>query len=103
MKSKSTTLRGLVQFENPIKHMNEMNSKLQDFLLFFFFILYIFCLIKEKVKERVLFTLYIIDFICPGGVAAYHPSLSSSGPGFKFRPGRFIFFLKLECFTQLIV
>ena len=33
------------------------------------------------------FLLYFIN--CPGSVVVYHPSLSSSGLGFKFRPGRY--------------
>ena len=49
----------------------------------------------EKIKERELFTHLQNQSICPGSVAAYHPSLSSLGLGFKFRPGRFSIFTLL--------
>jgi len=50
---------------------------------------------REKIKERELFTHLQNQSICPGSVAAYHPSLSSLGLGFKFRPGRFSIFALL--------
>ena len=44
---------------------------------------------RKKLKNEFYlpFLLYFIN--CPGSVVVYHPSLSSSGLGFKFRPGRF--------------
>jgi len=46
---------------------------------------------RQKIKERVVFTPYKKNkYFCPGSVVAHHPSLSSLGLGFKFRPGRSI-------------
>jgi len=59
---------------------------------------------REKIKERELFTHLQNQSICPGSVAAYHPSLSSLGLGFKFRPGRPYFILKAQSyFCELVL
>ncbi len=52
---------------------------------------------RKKLKNE--FYLHFLQnlIICPGSVVAYHPSLSSSGLGFKFRPGRYF---KKECFKK---
>ena len=55
---------------------------------------------REKIKERELFTHLQNQSICPGSVAAYHPSLSSLGLGFKFRPGRFFNFYRTYRITN---
>jgi parallel beta-helix repeat protein len=49
----------------------------------------------------------LLNFIkCPGSVVVYHPSLSSSGLGFKFRPGRYFikFILRMKkCVTTFLI
>jgi hypothetical protein len=58
---------------------------------------------REKIKEREIFTHLQNQSICPGSVAAYHPSLSSLGLGFKFRPGRFSIFIVPTALQQNVI
>jgi parallel beta-helix repeat protein len=54
---------------------------------------------RKKLKRGIYLHFLKNLIICPGSVVAYHPSLSSLGLGFKFRPGRYINFKKnINCF-----
>ena len=44
---------------------------------------------RKKLKNEFYLPSLLYFIVCPGGVVVYHPSLSSSGLGFKFRPGRY--------------
>ncbi len=46
---------------------------------------------RKKLKKGLYLHFLENLIVCPGSVVVYHPSLSSSGLGFKFRPGRSIF------------
>ena len=51
---------------------------------------------RKKLKRGIYLHFLKNLIICPGSVVAYHPSLSSLGLGFKFRPGRYFNSINLK-------